>query len=117
VRRLAAAFLPSSTRTTLFVVPEARAGNISLTSIPASAELQQLPGRVPVPCGASLTVRGSGFQSATVVSLNGKSATVTFKDASTLLVVTPALTSGPQQITITHPDGESVSLDAPLIAN
>jgi hypothetical protein len=59
VRRLAAAFLPSSTPTTLFVVPA----------------------------------------------------------NSTLLVVTPTLTAGPQQITITNADCESVSIDAALIAN
>jgi len=67
--------------------------------------------------GATLTVRGSGFQSATTVTINGKAATVTFKDASTLLVLTPSLTPGSQQITITNPDAETVSLDAAFIAN
>jgi hypothetical protein len=42
---------------------------------------------------------------------------VTFKDANTLLPVTPSLTPGSQQITITNPDGESVSLDAAFTAN
>jgi hypothetical protein len=42
---------------------------------------------------------------------------VTFKDANTLLAVTPSLTPGSQQITITNPDGESVSLDAAFTAN
>jgi hypothetical protein len=75
------------------------------------------PSTVAASGGTTLTIRGSGFQSATTISINGKSASATFKDASTLLVVTPALTAGPQQITITNPDGESVSLDAARIAN
>ena len=75
------------------------------------------PSTVAAAGGAALTIRGSGFQSATAVSINGKAATVTFKDSNTLLVVTPALTPGPQQITLTNPDGETVSLDAALITN
>jgi hypothetical protein len=75
------------------------------------------PSTIAASGGTSLTIRGSGFQSATAVKINRKSTAVTFKDASTLLVVTPALTAGPQQIIITNPDGESISLDAALIAN
>jgi hypothetical protein len=75
------------------------------------------PATVAATGGATLTIRGSGFQSATTVTINGKSASVTFKDANTLLVTTPSLTAGPQQIIITNPDGESVSLDAAFIAN
>src|SRR5258707_9111764 len=66
---------------------------------------------------AALTIRGSGFQSATALTINGKAASVTFKDSNTLLVVTPALTPGPQQIMLTNPGGETISLDAVLIAN
>jgi hypothetical protein len=75
------------------------------------------PSTVAATGGATLTIRGSGFQSATTVTINGKAANVTFKDASTLIVVTPSLTPGPQQITTTNPDGETVSLDADLTAN
>jgi hypothetical protein len=75
------------------------------------------PSTVAASGGATLTIRGSGFQSTTTLSINGKAATVTFKDASTLLAVTPALAPGPQQLTLTNPDGETVSLDAALIAN
>jgi hypothetical protein len=60
---------------------------------------------------------GSGFQSVTTLAINGKAASVTFKESNTLLVVTPARTLGPQQITLTNPDGETVSLDAALFAN
>ena len=75
------------------------------------------PATVAATGGATLTIRGSGFQNATTLTINGKSATVTFKDANTLLVTTPSLSPGPQQITFTNPDGESVSLDAAFIAN
>jgi hypothetical protein len=75
------------------------------------------PSAVSASGGSTLTIRGSGFQSATTATINGKSASVTFKDANTLSVVTPSLTPGPQQITITNSDGETVSLDAAFIAN
>ena len=75
------------------------------------------PSTVAATGGATVTVRGSGFQSATTLTINGKAATVTFKDPNTLLVVMPSLTLGPQQITLTNPDSETVSLDAALLAN
>jgi hypothetical protein len=75
------------------------------------------PTSVAAAGGATLTIRGSGFQSATTLTINGQSATVNFKDGNTLLVTTPIITPGPQQITLTNPDGESVALDAALTAN
>jgi DNA-binding beta-propeller fold protein YncE len=75
------------------------------------------PSTVAAAGGTALTIRGSGFQSGIKVTINGKSASVTLKDASTLSLVTPALTPGPQQLTLTNPDGESVSLDAAITAN
>jgi len=75
------------------------------------------PSTVAATGGANLTIRGSGFQSATTLTINGKTASVTFKDANTLLVVTPSLTPGSQQIAITNLDGETVSLDAAFVAN
>jgi hypothetical protein len=67
--------------------------------------------------GATLTIRGSGFQSGSTVAIDGKSAATTFKDLNTLAVTTPPLTPGPQQIVITNPDGNSYILDAALTAN
>src|SRR5277367_6135850 len=67
--------------------------------------------------GTAVTIRGSGFQTGTTVSIGGKSATVTFKDTNTLTIVSPAVTTGPQRVTITNPDGESTSLDAAYTAN
>ena len=67
--------------------------------------------------GATLTIRGSGFVSGVTVAIGGKSASVTFKDMNTLAVVTPTVTAGSQRVTITNPDGETVSLDAAYTAN
>ncbi len=67
--------------------------------------------------GTTLTIRGSGFASGATVTIGGKPATVTYKDMNTLTVVTPALPAGTQRITITNPDGETVSLDAAYTAN
>jgi hypothetical protein len=66
--------------------------------------------------GTSLTIRGSGFQPGTQATLGGKAVTVTLKDKNTLTFATPALSSGAQQLVLTNPDGESVSLDAAFVA-
>src|SRR4029077_16257668 len=42
------------------------------------------PSPVAANGGATITVRGSGFQSGAAVTLNGKTASVTFKDMNTL---------------------------------
>jgi hypothetical protein len=67
--------------------------------------------------GASLTIRRSGFQNATTLAINGKTASVTIRDANTLLVTTSSFSPGLQQIVITNPDREFVSLDAATTAN
>jgi len=66
--------------------------------------------------GVSVTLRGSGFVSGCTVTLGGKAAQVTFKDMNTLIVATPTLNAGPQQLVVTNPDGESVSVDAAYVA-
>jgi hypothetical protein len=65
--------------------------------------------------GSTVTVRGSGFQAGIQAILGGKSAAVTLKDMNTLTLITPALSSGPQQLVLTNPDGESVSLDTAFV--
>jgi hypothetical protein len=75
------------------------------------------PFAVNATAGASLTVRGSGFQNGATVFINGKASSVTFKDVNTLLVVTPSLTPGSQQVVISNPGGETVSRDAAFTAN
>jgi hypothetical protein len=75
------------------------------------------PANGPAAGGTQVTIRGSGFQSGTTVSIGGTAATVTFKDLNTLLVTTPAMTAGTQRVTLTNADGETVSLDAAFTAN
>lgn len=72
---------------------------------------------VPVAGGASITIRGSGFQSGIKVTIDGKSAAATFVDMNTITVASPALPAGPQQIVLTNTSGETISLDAALTAN
>jgi flagellar basal body rod protein FlgB len=52
-----------------------------------------------------------------MVTIGGKSAAATFKDMNTLTMVTPAMSTGAQRVTITNPDGNTVSLDADFTAN
>jgi hypothetical protein len=89
---------------------------VQLAAVPLGIGTIQ-PATVSAAGGATLTIRGSGFTNATAVTLNAKSAAVSFKDANTLSVVTPALSVGPQRLALTNPDGETVSLDAALLAN
>jgi hypothetical protein len=89
---------------------------VQLAAVPLGIGTIQ-PTTVSAAGGATLTIRGSGFLNAPTVAINGKAATVAFKDANTLSITIPALTPGPQGITIANPDGETVSLDAAFIAN
>jgi hypothetical protein len=75
------------------------------------------PANAPAAGGTTITVRGSNFQTGTTATLAGKNATVTLIDANTLVLVTPATSPGPQRLTLTNPDTETVSLDAALTAN
>ena len=66
--------------------------------------------------GSSLiTVRGSGFQAGTTVTIGGKTASAAYVDANTLEVTAPANASGAAQVTVRNPDGETYSLDDALL--
>jgi hypothetical protein len=73
-------------------------------------------GSVAASGGATVTIRGSGFVAGTTATVGGKGAVVTFKDAGTISIATPALTAGPQRLTLMNPDGETSSLDAAVVA-
>jgi hypothetical protein len=88
---------------------------LKLASVPLGIGTLSPPSG-PSAGGTSVTISGSGFQSATSATLGGKIIPVSFKDRNTLTFTTPALTSGPQQLILTNPDGESVSLDAAFLA-
>lgn len=88
---------------------------VQLGAVPLGVGTIQ-PSTVLASGSATMTICGSGFVSGVAVTIGGKSATVTLKDANTLSVTLPPLTAGPQQIAITNPDGETVSLDAAFTA-
>jgi hypothetical protein len=69
------------------------------------------PSSGPASGGTAVTVRGSGFQSGMSATLGGKAASVLLTDMNTLILTTPVMTTGPQQLVLSNSDGESVSLD------
>lgn len=89
---------------------------VTLASVPLAIG-SLVPSQGAAAGGVSVVIRGSGFQSGVSVSIGGKPATTTLNDMNTLTVVTPALAAGPQRVTISNADGETVSLDAAFIAN
>ena len=89
---------------------------VQLATIPLSIGTVS-PASAPAAGGATLTLRGSGFQSGATVTISGKSAAATFVDINTLTVTTPPLAVGPQQILITNPNGDSYTLDAAFVTN
>jgi hypothetical protein len=70
------------------------------------------PSSGPATGGTSVTIRGSGFQTGTTVTIGGAAAATTFTDASTLHVTVPTLPAGAARVTISNPGGASYSLDA-----
>jgi hypothetical protein len=67
--------------------------------------------------GTNIFVRGGGFVSGATVTIGGLTAATTFVSMNTLKIITPALPAGAQPVTITNPNGESVSLTAAFTAN
>jgi hypothetical protein len=72
---------------------------------------------VPLAGGASLTIRGSGFQPGIKLIIGGKSTAANFVDMNTVTATSPALSAGALQIVLTNASGETISLDAALTAN
>lgn len=62
-----------------------------------------------------ITLRGSGFQTGTKVTIGGKAASATYVDANTLQVTAPAIAAGAAQIIVQNPGGETYTLDAAVI--
>lgn len=89
---------------------------VQLASVPLGIGSVSTP-TVSVGGGTSLRIRGSGFQTGIKVTIGGKAAAATLVDMNTLSVVSPGLPAGPQQLTIANVNGESVALDAAVVAN
>jgi len=62
-----------------------------------------------------ITLRGSGFQTGTTVTIGGKTATAVYVDANTLQVTVPANVAGAAQVVVQNPGGETYGLDAALL--
>ncbi len=75
------------------------------------------PASGPAAGGTTITIRAAVSSADSPLPLGGKTAAVTFKDASTITILTPSLTAGAQQLQIKNPDGEAVALDAAFVAN
>jgi hypothetical protein len=99
----------------LFALTTSGVTVLQLSSVPLGIGTVA-PATGPSAGGTSVTIRGSGFQSGTKATLGGTALTVTFKDKNTLTFTTPTLSSGAQQMVLTNPDGESVSLDTAFVA-
>ena len=65
--------------------------------------------------GAQIQVRGSGFVSGCTATVGSQNASVVFIDQNTLTLTLPALSSGPQNLTITNPDGTTYTLYSGLV--
>jgi hypothetical protein len=95
--------------------------NASLTVIKLAAVPLAIgtvsPNVVAASGGATITIRGSGFQAGITATLGGKSAAVQVLDMNTLSIISPPLAAGAQRLTLTSASGETVSLDAAIIAN
>jgi hypothetical protein len=89
---------------------------IQLATVPLSIGTVS-PASTPAAGGTTLTIRGSGFQSGATITIGGKNILATFVDINTLTVVIPPLATGPHQIRINSPNGDSYTLDAAFTAN
>lgn len=100
----------------LFAITTSGLTIMQLATVPLSVGSIS-PSQGPAAGGTQITIRGSGFQSSTKVTIGGASATVKFVDVNTLQATTPAVNAGPQQIILTNADGETYALDAAFVAN
>ncbi|HXX14911.1 MAG TPA: IPT/TIG domain-containing protein [Candidatus Eremiobacteraceae bacterium] len=100
----------------LFAVTTSGLSIVQLANVPLGIGTLA-PSSGPASGGTAVTVRGSGFQAGMKATLGGTATTVSVNEMNTLTLTTPALTPGPQQLVLTNPDGESVSLDAAFVAH
>jgi len=99
----------------LFALTTSGLSIVQLASVPLGIGTLA-PSSGPAVGGSSVTVRGSGFLNGTTATLGGKPASVTIKDINTMILTTPAMSTGAQQLVLTNPGGETVSLDAAFSA-
>lgn len=64
--------------------------------------------------GTQIQVRGSGFAAGATATVGGQPCTITVTDENTLSLTVPPLPTGPQDLTITNPDGTSYTLGSAI---
>ncbi|MGC2333201.1 MAG: IPT/TIG domain-containing protein [Candidatus Acidiferrales bacterium] len=95
----------------LFLITNAGLTVVQLGAAPLSIGYLN-PGTGPAAGGTTVTLRGSGFETGTTVTVGGTSVTSSFVDGSTLTFVTPSGNTGGARVTLQNPDGTTYSLDA-----
>jgi len=96
------------TGTKLFVLTQSGITLVQLQALPLSIG-SVTPAQASV--GSQITIRGSGFTTASTVKIGSASAISTFVDPSTLHVIVPSLSPGPARVTVSNL-AASYSLDA-----
>jgi hypothetical protein len=84
----------------------------SLTVLPPPSVTSITPSSGPVSGGTTVTISGTGFTTATQVSLGGQPIPFTIVDAQTITFVTPpheAAGTGSFDVTVTNPNGTSTT--------
>jgi len=99
----------------LFLISSGGLTLVTLADLPLSIG-SIVPNQAPATGGTELLIRGSGFQSGAAVQFGTIASVASYIDASTLTVITPAVSPGPTRITISNPDGSTYSLDAAFVA-
>ena len=67
--------------------------------------------------GATVAIRGSGFQPGATISFGTPSTAATFVDSIALSTTVPALPAGPTRVTVTNPSGQQYVFDAGFTVN
>jgi hypothetical protein len=102
------------TGTKIFILTKSGLTITQLAVVPLSiASLNPASGA----SGATVTIRGSGFQSGASVLFSTSAATTTFVDGMTLKATVPNVSSGPVRVTVTNPGGQQYFFDAAFTVN
>jgi len=60
--------------------------------------------------GTQIEIRGSGFESGILATVGGVSASLLYVDSETINLTLPVASAGPEDLTLTNPDGTSYTL-------
>ncbi len=98
----------------IFIISRSGITIVQLSNVPLSIGAVNPASGI---AGTTVTIRGSGFESATTLSFAGTAVPVTFVDTLTLKATVPSVPTGPVRLTVKNPDGHQYSLDAAFTLN